>query len=438
MKENRKRLNKYVKVQEDGDRLFLYNMLSGKLYVANGEKKEQISMFIEGENFLDQEFYNTLEKAGVFVNNDFDEIGLCELQYNQMVYSKEALDITIIPTNDCNFKCVYCYENHRKEFMSEDTADSIIKFYRKNARFYKYLIVSWFGGEPLLRLDIIEYIMKQLMDISHKNGVVVRSMITTNGYLLTENAFCRLMKVGVRNYQITVDGLENTHNLQRPHKVKSNSFEVIISNLKEIMENHETGRYEIGIRFNISQEMNESREKILSFYHKNFGGWKQLSFIFEWIRDWGGEIDQNIVTKPEICIEWFISAKERGLRCFELFQNACGMYFCEACKLNGFVIDFDGSIHKCTLAMEDKEYKAINQIGHFDKNGNLNFNENLVKWFKRNQRESCKECVYYPICMGINCPLDTIIKNNFHCIPHKVLLDKYIDTLFMTGKYIDL
>lgn len=434
------RLSRYVKViPYDGKQILLYNVSTGKLYVAAEEKREQIEQFLKKNTVLDADIQNRMIGERLIVDINFDEVGLCELEFNKMAYSRETLDITIIPTNDCNFKCVYCYEKHKKEYMSMDTAASIINYYKKNARFCKYLIVSWFGGEPLLNIDIMEHIMRELLEISKAHGVVVRTMVTTNGYLLSHEVFERLLKVGVRNYQITIDGLQETHNVQRPHVNNRDSFQRIIANLDTIMQCNQKQRYEISIRFNISKEMDRNKEKILDFFAEKYKNWKQLSFIFEWIRDWGGEsLNRTIVTTPSICIEWIKTAKEKGMRCFDLFQNSCGMYFCEACKLNGFIIDFDGGIHKCTLAMEDEKYKQLNKIGVLRKNGEIQFNGNIIAWFKRNKRDKCTECVYYPICMGINCPLDTIIKQNTHCLPHKDLMEKYIDSLYMRGQYIVL
>ena len=437
--DSKMRLSRYVKIQYYDEKLLLYNVATGKLYVVTEEKRNSIEDFMRNSVLLDTYLQEKMMSERLIIENDFDEIGLCDLAFNKMVYSQETLDITIIPTNDCNFKCIYCYEKHKKEYMSIETANSIINYYKKNARFCKYLVVSWFGGEPLLNIDIMEYIMRELLEISKCYGVVVRTMVTTNGYLLSKEVFERLIKVGVRNYQITIDGLKETHNLQRPHVSNMDSFQVIINNLKAIRMNNPKKRYDIGIRFNISKKMDENKEKILDFFAEEFKDWKQLSFIFEWIRDWGGEsIDKEIVTEPTICIEWIKKAREKGLRCFELFQNSCGMYFCEACKLNGFIIGFDGSIHKCTLAMEDERYRELNTIGTLRENGEIHYNDNVVIWTKHNRKTNCSECVYYPICMGINCPLDTVIKQNANCLPHKGLMGKYIETLYMENKYTEL
>ena len=105
------RLSRYVKViPYDGKHILLYNVSTGKLYVAAEEKREQIEQFLKKNTVLDADIQNRMLGERLIVDINFDEVGLCELEFNKMVYSRETLDITIIPTNDCNFKCVYCYE----------------------------------------------------------------------------------------------------------------------------------------------------------------------------------------------------------------------------------------------------------------------------------------------------------------------------------------
>lgn len=58
--------------------------------------------------------------------------------------------------------------------------------------------------------------------------------MTTNAYLLSTDVFNGLVRSGVYFFQITVDGLEHTHNRQRPLKSGAGSFEKIISNLRNI------------------------------------------------------------------------------------------------------------------------------------------------------------------------------------------------------------
>ena len=93
-----------------------------------------------------------------------DEILLRERKLMDIVnYSK--LYLVIMPTEQCNFRCEYCYETHEKGKMSKKTQDALIRYVQKNIYRYTGLNVGWFGGEPLEALDVIEYLSQNFMKI---------------------------------------------------------------------------------------------------------------------------------------------------------------------------------------------------------------------------------------------------------------------------------
>ena len=47
------------------------------------------------------------------------------------------------------------------------------------------------------------------------NSIVYKYCATTNGYLLTPNIIDQIFSVGLTNFQITVDGDEESHNKLR-------------------------------------------------------------------------------------------------------------------------------------------------------------------------------------------------------------------------------
>ncbi|MCR5137625.1 MAG: 4Fe-4S cluster-binding domain-containing protein [Oscillospiraceae bacterium] len=75
-------------------------------------------------------------------------------------YCAEAsLDLMILPTYNCNFRCPYCFERHRLsrgqewlcKTMSEEMVDAIFKAVEKEkARGVKAGSCTLYGGEPFL------------------------------------------------------------------------------------------------------------------------------------------------------------------------------------------------------------------------------------------------------------------------------------------------
>lgn len=67
------------------------------------------------------EYVKKLYENKFLIDFDFDESLLVEAMHEQHVYSNDWLYLTILPTNNCNFRCVYCYETPAEETMNDQT-----------------------------------------------------------------------------------------------------------------------------------------------------------------------------------------------------------------------------------------------------------------------------------------------------------------------------
>ena len=154
--------------------------------------KEADIQFLLNNNFL--------------VKEEADEIYECDFVRNRSVFSDSILDITILPTDACNFRCVYCYESATNRHLSKENEESIIKFVKRNAHKYKQIRLAWFGGEPLVRKEQVLRITKTINDMCKNNGILFSARMTTNAYELDIETFNELVKNRVLAYQICIDG----------------------------------------------------------------------------------------------------------------------------------------------------------------------------------------------------------------------------------------
>ena len=69
-----------------------------------------------------------------------------------------TVSLTIAPTMGCNFDCPYCFEQHRAGKMSPKVQEDVVALvgHMLKASGAETLDVTWFGGEPLLAVDIVE------------------------------------------------------------------------------------------------------------------------------------------------------------------------------------------------------------------------------------------------------------------------------------------
>lgn len=122
---------------------------------------------------------------------------------------KGLASFVILPTMACNARCSYCYEEgYRPVRMDRETCERTLTYILQNRRPKTRLYLQWFGGEPLLGVDVIERILEGL----RAEGVEYRCGFTTNGSLIDEALADKMAgSWNTNSVQITVDGTEESY-----------------------------------------------------------------------------------------------------------------------------------------------------------------------------------------------------------------------------------
>ena len=108
--------------------------------------------------------------------------------------------VSWMTTNQCNLKCVHCYQDAEEATERELSTDEAKKMIDEIARAgFKIMIFS--GGEPLLRPDIYEL-------VAHAASRGLRPVFGSNGTLITPEAAARLKEAGACAMGISVDSLD--------------------------------------------------------------------------------------------------------------------------------------------------------------------------------------------------------------------------------------
>lgn len=353
-----------------------------------------------------------------------DENELVNYYRDSIIFSNDMLHITIIPTDSCNFKCRYCYQSEEVHFMADQDIEAVIMFFKKTVPKFNSVYISWFGGEPLMAADTVLKIMVSVCAICRENHVPLYSQMTTNGYNLTPELFSKLISHHILWYMVTIDGIEETHNFQRPHKTNQDSFQRVLSNLIHIRDQVKRKNFRIGIRINISPLIVPHLREFVDMIAKEFANDSRYALTWEWVKDWGGERiseNNNLIIKSledshfadfnEYLLQKGV-ALERGQAMTNLGSELCMAY-----RKNGFTINYDTKLYKCPMILYNKEYNDINEVGYIDQNGKMIIDDaKNSKWVGASAAaEGCKDCLQYPICMGLLCPFATKIRQNFSC-----------------------
>lgn len=292
----------------------------------------------------------------------------------QQAFNPSHLNLILFPTEQCNFRCTYCYEDFEIGRMSSGVVGGVKALLDARIDSLTSLVVSWFGGEPLLAPAIIRTISDHILSRAH-DALDYRANITTNGYLLSAERFEELLDCGVRLFQISLDGYGETHDRTRRRADGSGSFDRIWNNLKQIQRNQRQD-FAILLRVHFFPDNRADLEDLARALNQQFGGDARFQIYFKDVGKLGGPNDASFATySSDECH----STKEELDR---LIQNqdqvysldAAQPYVCYAAQANSIAIRADGSLAKCTVALNDSR----NHLGRITEDGVLNVDTD--KW----------------------------------------------------------
>lgn len=361
---------------------------------------------------IEQELYGFI-KQGIIVN--FDEFTYLQAKALTMYSSGYSLNITIVVTLQCNFNCPYCFESHNSGKMSLEIQDKVFDLIKRimYSCGTRNLNITWYGGEPLLGIDVIENLSNKLIEYTKEKKINYNASIITNGYLLTQEIVNKLINNKIQNIQVTLDGLENNHNKTRCLKDGTPTFNKIIENLYNI-----NFPGSISIRHNVHKNNLDDAEKLkelisdIKIKTNNKIYYYQAVIINNPAEERKNQV--NFLNEES-------SAKIEADRTAKKFVP-CRSLFCSAQKLWTLTIGNNGDLYKCWEDVWDKKrsFSDVNRWNPSNPLGSVNNLDPLLVYHKSISvfnDEECKQCVWLPLCAG-GCPSKKIY-HNIKCISFK-------------------
>ena len=309
-----------------------------------------------------------------------------------------GMDFIAVMNLDCNFACKYCFEGGLKGslYMSKETADQLITFIKERFTDNKNtLLVDFYGGEPLLSLDLIKYISRELKHFTEERGASYGFSLVTNGALFKRKTAEELAGLGLKNVKITIDGPAEIHNRNRPFKSGTPSFDTLINNIKDT---HDIVKINLGGNF----EPDNYRyfPLLLDFLEGQGLRPENLGMIkFDPVAKRSERV-MNPTDYRGGCISldepWLLDATEvlreeilrRGYKTPNISHKLCMVE-----SRHSYVVNYDGALYKCPGFIGMEEFKCGDiKEGIADYAGS----HNLGIW----KNEECTDCVYLPLCYG--------------------------------------
>lgn len=409
--------------KNDSSKHVLYNSRTNALVLINSEEYISYENYVKnGTPISNKELEGSLEYGGFIVPKDVNEIDLIRYNLFRTRYNTSYLGLTIAPTLDCNFRCIYCYEKDSLSpiIMTTDIQEKVVEFVKSNVQTIKQLSVTWYGGEPLLAFNIIEYLSEQFISICNEYNVSYNAGIVTNGYLLNHEKVSKFEKLKISSVQVTLDGSETEHNKRRPLKGGLPTFETIISNLKN---SKDFFPCKVSIRVNTDKSNVEQIDDILSIIKENNLDDIVSIYLAKVDNTNNSYNDANCFLAKEFAsvdYNFKIKNKFNMINSFpRLVYNACG-----ADSQTSFVINADGNIYKCwdDIGIPDRVIGSLVRPSV----GNVKV---LMDYMLYDPTEDeCKRCKFLPICMG-GCPHKRLFDRVNRCTYMKYRLPEYIESI---------
>lgn len=409
-------------VAEDG-RLLLWNTLSGKLTAFKAQDREVVVRLLKREGFEapKEKFVKYLVDRGYLVRKGVNEYRQFQQLFGEQHYRSDALELILMASEDCNFRCTYCYEDFTRGTMTPEVRESVKNLVRRRIRKLNRLSIGWFGGEPLYGWEAVKDLAPFFVEMADEHEVPYTSNMTTNGYLLTPDVADQLLAWRIRNFQVTLDGLPEHHNHSRPGRDGSSTFERIFDNLKALARRED--EFYVRLRINFDKVNSGSLPQLMELLAEEFRNDPRYAISLHAVGKWGGPNDTNL----EVCgvedtsrIRRDLQAeiKRQGLGSVSLRNTLqAGSEVCYAARPYNFLIGATGKVMKCTVVLDKDDY---NVVGQLTPEGEIKLdNDRMALWTEPafEQDSQCRKCVILPTCQGLHCPLVRIEENTQPCTP---------------------
>lgn len=152
---------------------------------------------------------------------------------------------TIEITQNCNLRCSYCCYSgdyygrraHNNSEISIENLERCVRFIMAHTpSMLPVVYVSFYGGEALLCIDKIKWIISELILRCPKWNF--EFSISTNGLLLSETVVDWISSTPNLYITVTIDGDKIMHDKNRISVSGTGSFDIIIQNLSSIKNRH--------------------------------------------------------------------------------------------------------------------------------------------------------------------------------------------------------
>lgn len=367
-----------------------FHLLTRQMVSLSREMPESIS----GAELLRDAERKKLAEGYFLVPEGKDEtgfyLGIFQILH-ALIRKKGVRRYTILPTSACNARCVYCFEQGRRQVtMTPETLNRTVEFIRRT-RADGEIGIRWFGGEPLLAADLIDSLCGRLRE----EGIPFASGITTNGSLLREELADRMRtRWNLKHAQVSMDGNEADYIARKRYLRETDAYHAALRGIRMLAER--------GIRVDVRCNVDEKNLEGIGDFLRDLaeavpdrsGVDVSLSLLNQ-VREGGRapEMTRRIAEMRPLLREYGF-----GLRDSRFTLGNLRNFHCMA-DLGDVVIDAEGGLYGCEHCVEESRIGDLRE-------GTWEGERQEAFCGTRQVRPACQDCPFLPACTPFaSCPV---------------------------------
>lgn len=307
-------------------------------------------------------------------------------------------------TNACNLDCPYCYVRKSSSRMTESIGELALQRLVDDVtrRGFKRLKLKYAGGEASLHYKLVQYLHDRAILLTNEHNIELHEVLLTNGVSISAELADWLADSRIK-LMISLDGIGEKHDKQRPFKNGKSSFEHVERTIDQVL-------LPRGIRPDIS----------VTITRLNADG---IADVMRWIlaRDLSFSLNfyrQNLQSQSKTELQLEEQAIIEGMRAaYKVIEE----YLPTRPFFNGLLDRVQGQAHTHTCSV-GSGYVVISHEGklaqcqmHLDQPvGDIKNAESLlpivatgpIKNISVEEKEGCRDCSFRYQCAG-GCPIET-------------------------------
>ncbi len=390
----------------------LFNALTGALVALDGEDADALGRDLMdpataiGADAVDREFFALLRRNGFLVEADADEVAVVRERFWRARGETPAV-LTITTTIDCNLGCYYCYEKRSTEALAVHDVGALVALARKQlAGGKRALHVDWYGGEPLLNVELMEAASYALQAMCRDEGIRYAASVISNGTVWPPDVEDFVRRHRIRQVQITFDGLQELHDKRRRYRSKREQAErSSFAEAAQLVDRLITC-VRVDVRFNVDPRNHADFLPFIDFAIER--GWFTGAYelVFQPARISAYTEKASFLRPQELTLAEFhelVDAASRRLAGHGRLEESVipdGYPYpktsvCAALANDSVVVGAEGKTYRCGLQVSEP-HRAVGSI-HDDSEGP---DAGWWRSFDPTTLPTCSRCSFLPVCMS--------------------------------------